>query len=67
MANVGDTLEIPVTVTHITEVENVMSYNFTLSYDDAVIDVFDVNTSGTISSGTMVTKNIGFDDKLKLV
>ena len=66
VANVGDTLEIPVTVTHITEVENVMSYNFTLSYDDAVIDVFDVNTSGTISSGTMVTKNIGFDDKIKV-
>ncbi len=49
-AKKGDTLLIPIRVPSLTESDGVFSGEFNLKFDTGVIDIFDIQTAGTISA-----------------
>jgi len=55
--HVGDTLLIPITTTNLSDADNVVTYNFTASYDETVIHIIGGETSGTLSANGMLSVN----------
>jgi len=54
---VGDTLLIPITTTALSDADNVVTYNFTASYDESIINIIGGETAGTLSAGGLLSVN----------
>lgn len=50
-------LSIPIMVQDSTDGYEIISYDFTLTYDSSMIDILDTQTSGTLSEGYFVSAN----------
>ena len=57
-ALVGDTVLIPITTTALLSTDNVYSFDFTATYNPAVLKMLDAQTTGTISASGLYSKNI---------
>jgi hypothetical protein len=54
---VGDTVMIPVSTSALTTADNVMSYEFTATYNKAVLKVLGADVTGTLSAGGSYSAN----------
>ena len=52
----GDTVMVPITVEDLTGL-GILSYDFTVTYDNAKLDIYDVSKTGTISFDMLVSNN----------
>ncbi|MGK9475331.1 putative Ig domain-containing protein [Melioribacter sp. OK-6-Me] len=58
-ATAGDQIKIPVLTTEITDAQNVLSYDFTATFDKNVINITGFELAGTMSEGGSASINAG--------
>lgn len=65
-ATSGDTFDIPITAGATLDGEGIISYDLTIEYDPAVINITGVRTDGTLTSGWSVSANTGETGQIRV-
>lgn len=64
--SVGDTILVPIEIDSISRSDSVYSYNFTLSFNNDVIDIYEAVKNNSLSKNALVTVNTNNSNKIVL-